>query len=76
MNGETPADWARMSGHDDMVALLEDSEKKDAVQDIPEQPQAGIEDSACIKTGEFVWQPSHGYFPIFYERRSGLGSLS
>jgi hypothetical protein len=72
MNGEIPADWARMSGHWDMIELLESSGNA-------EKPVKELHTLVNIvsssKSDELVvWQPGSGYFPDFYERRSGLSS--
>ncbi|KAM0490776.1 hypothetical protein ACHAP8_011244 [Fusarium lateritium] len=78
MDGNTPADWARLSGHSSAARLIDSyshgSRPKKAV-DPDSDTDSGIysdtdEDGKVIK----VWKPRFSYFPDHYERRSGLDS--
>ncbi|KAJ4223297.1 hypothetical protein NW759_005932 [Fusarium solani] len=80
MDGKTPADWARLSGHVDVARLVETFSEEIG----PEKERQGSKGkgtncellsytfSDSIPHTIEVWQPGVCFFPDFYERRSGL----
>ncbi|KAI8724287.1 NACHT domain-containing protein [Fusarium sp. LHS14.1] len=80
MDGKTPADWARLSGHVDVARLIEtfseeagpDKERKDRNRKGTNCKVPSDTFSDSIPHTIEVWQPGVCFFPDFYERRSGL----
>ncbi|RSL60738.1 hypothetical protein CEP54_006563 [Fusarium duplospermum] len=80
MDGKTPADWARLSGHMDVARMIElFSEEIDSGKEYRESCGKGTNSklppdtfSGSIPHTIEVWQPGVCFFPDFYERRSGL----
>ncbi|RMJ16674.1 hypothetical protein CDV36_003668 [Fusarium kuroshium] len=77
MDGKTPADWARLSGHEDVAKMIETFSERAARDKEYEggsrrgaSPPETFSDS--IPHTIEVWQPGVCFFPDFYERRSGL----
>ncbi|RSL81761.1 hypothetical protein CEP51_005637 [Fusarium floridanum] len=77
MDGKTPADWARLSGHEDVAKMIETFSEKAARDKEYEggsrrgaSPPETFSDS--IPHTIDVWQPGVCFFPDFYEKRSGL----
>lgn len=78
MDGNPPAQWARFSGHLDAAILIEQyADDTHALDEGDILTPEGSSDGSSIRTDSpeiEVWQPNPGYFPNFYERRSGLHS--
>ncbi|GKU07978.1 hypothetical protein FLAG1_07548 [Fusarium langsethiae] len=78
MDGKTPADWARLSGYLSAAQFIEQYSHHSGLTkdiDVDSDTDSGIyldkhEEGNVIK----VWKPRFGYFPDYYERRSGLDS--
>ena len=80
MDGKTPADWARLSGHVDVARLIE-TFSEEAGPEKEHQGSKGKRTNCELPSDTFsdsmphtieVWQPGVCFFPDFYERRSGL----
>lgn len=75
---KTPAEWARLSGHATAADLIEQGiERFDAVsgpQSNSSDKRTGITTSNHDSKQIEVWKPSYGFFPDYYEKRSGLDS--
>ncbi|CAM1508622.1 Fc.00g054700.m01.CDS01 [Cosmosporella sp. VM-42] len=78
MDGKTPADWARLSGHMAAARAIElNSEDLETQLDSQASGRADTTDGSSPEPESpmiQVWQPGVGYFPDYYERRSGLDS--
>ncbi|KXH42787.1 hypothetical protein CNYM01_03810 [Colletotrichum nymphaeae SA-01] len=82
MDGTTPLDWARLSGHEDVANLLlkvleECSPSRPSSLGSPSSTQGSRSTQFSHKIEEpqvGVWQPGVGFFPDYYEKRSGLES--
>ncbi|KAF5666821.1 heterokaryon incompatibility protein het-E-1 [Fusarium circinatum] len=77
MEGKTPAEWARLSGYLSAANLIEGYSQgsyQKAQRPFHKETRPG--DSSKSDKGNLVeiWRPCAGYFPDYYERRSGLGS--
>ncbi|SPJ71701.1 uncharacterized protein FTOL_01429 [Fusarium torulosum] len=76
MEGKTPANWARLSGHDSAARLIEVyghiSEHEKEIELYDSEESGGESDSKDCSRAIDVWQPGICYFPDYYERRSGL----
>jgi hypothetical protein len=80
MEGKTPANWARLSGHDSAARLIEEysriSEHEEEIE-LYSSEESGTESDAKVSSrATDLWQPGVCYFPDYYERRSGLGCSS
>lgn len=69
MESKTPADWARLSGHEAAASLI-DQYAQAGIRSCTTDLSVPVEDSQVVD----IWKPRAGYFPNFYERRSGLES--
>ncbi|KAK1503037.1 hypothetical protein CTAM01_05026 [Colletotrichum tamarilloi] len=82
MDGTTPLDWARLSGHEDVANLLlkgleECSPSRPSSLGSPPSTQGSRTTQFSHRTEEpqvGIWQPGVGFFPDYYEKRSGLES--
>ncbi|KAK0378058.1 hypothetical protein CLIM01_04604 [Colletotrichum limetticola] len=82
MDGTTPLDWARLSGHEDVANLLlkgleECSPSRPSSPGSPSSTQGSRTTQFSHRTEEpqvEIWQPGVGFFPDYYEKRSGLES--
>ncbi|CVL00298.1 uncharacterized protein FPRN_08550 [Fusarium proliferatum] len=78
MEGKTSADWARLGGFTDAANLIEQHSHNPRLMnkiELDSDTQSGIHTDTYGERGTIeVWQPRVGYFPNYYERRSGLDS--
>ncbi|KAK7448602.1 hypothetical protein Landi51_06278 [Colletotrichum acutatum] len=82
MDGTTPLEWARLSGHEDAANLLlegleECSSSLPSSLGSPSSTQGSRTTEVSHRTEEpqvGIWQPGVGFFPDYYEKRSGLES--
>ena len=77
MDGKTPAEWATLSGHEDVARLISGRSK---INEAASGKKLKMDDSvkgACVSPsakGKDIWKPKPGFFPDHYKRRSGLDS--
>ncbi|OHF03171.1 hypothetical protein CORC01_01555 [Colletotrichum orchidophilum] len=82
MDGTTPVEWARLSGHENAASLLLNGlgERTSSFSSFSESPSSTRESRTTQSslTPEVpqveLWQPGVGFFPDYYEKRSGLDS--
>ncbi|KAM0194676.1 hypothetical protein ACHAPI_006972 [Fusarium lateritium] len=78
MDGKTPAEWARLSGHGRAARLIEEYyqiSEDESVSELFSSEESGGKLTPDLKDSPGavdVWQPGICYFPDYYERRSGL----
>ncbi|EKJ69263.1 hypothetical protein FPSE_10516 [Fusarium pseudograminearum CS3096] len=76
MDGKTPADWARLSGHSSAAQFIENYCRHSHMEnetDMSLDTDSGIYSDADEECQVIeIWQPRFSYFPDYYERRSGL----
>lgn len=73
--GETPIDWATKSGQHATQMLLVGAAATTAPDHDSKVPRGPPETAANVTNKRLqVWTRSGGYFPGFYEKRSGVGS--
>ncbi|EXK83840.1 hypothetical protein FOQG_11998 [Fusarium oxysporum f. sp. raphani 54005] len=74
MEGKTPAEWARLSGYLSAADLIEEySQSSYRKEESPVRKESRPGDSSKHDLVQ-LWRPRAGYFPDYYERRSGLDS--
>jgi len=71
MEGRTPYEWARLSCQDEVAELIEHGVTGSGLYD--EGPPTTA-DSRKTQQATGIWQPKAGYFPSYYEHRSGMDS--
>ncbi|ROT37703.1 hypothetical protein SODALDRAFT_334831 [Sodiomyces alkalinus F11] len=77
MDGKTPAEWASLSGHEDLARLIADRSKTNkAVYEKKLKMNDSVKGAyvSPLAKGKDIWEPRPSFFPDYYERRSGLHS--